>query len=86
MLRKLDAWFGEGRGSDRLPGFQSCLPPFAPSSQSCRSLRNSSGSRTPMWKTSTPALLGGAGQAGAGRGRPGRLGEDRRLAQASGCG
>lgn len=30
MLRKLDAWFGEGRrGSDRLPGFQSCVPPFA---------------------------------------------------------
>lgn len=30
MLRKLDAWFGEGRrGSDRLPSLQSCVPPFA---------------------------------------------------------
>lgn len=29
MPRKLDAGFGEERHSDRLPGFQSCLPHFA---------------------------------------------------------
>lgn len=92
MPRKLDAGFGEGRrgeASDRLPGFQSCLPHFAQTEFSVVRQHEEF-----IWlhdayveNEEYAGLIVRRGRAGwAARGRPGHSGEDGGQGQASGCG
>lgn len=83
---------GEGRrgeASDRLPGFQSCLPHFAQTEFSVVRQHEEF-----IWlhdayveNEEYAGLIVRRGRAGwAARGRPGRSGEDGGQGQASGCG